>query len=241
MGKLEKVERRLRAVELLRFLKGNMSYKRLAKLTGLQIPMLNRYIRGKALPSIEKAEEILKLEPKVTDLISSKVSFDERGYLNNTEIIYDPYVLSKITEVVKAWFGEKVDRILTVATDGIPLATSIALALNCKLAFAKELMEPGVEKFYTETVDFGFLRVIHLPRNLLRKGERVLIVDDIIRSGSQIRALARITQRARARVVGVFGIFAIGKEYKKLRKRLKVPVKVLFEVKGRGVKAVEKI
>src|SRR5438552_4053304 len=65
--------------------------------------------------------------------------------------------------------------------------------------------------------------ILHLPETVLslyvskdafKKGEGVLIADDIIDSGETQRAMMKVILKARAEVIGIYALVAIGNEWK---------------------------
>jgi len=66
-----------------------------------------------------------------------------------------------------------------------------------------------------------------VPKTSLGKGSRVLIVDDLLRSGRTLRALVNIVRQARAEVAGIFSLVAVGNEWKEVVKDLDVRIVVL--------------
>jgi adenine/guanine phosphoribosyltransferase-like PRPP-binding protein len=90
--------------------------------------------------------------------------------------------------------------------------------LGVNLALAKKTREAGVSKFHE--VDFshrttGVIQTLYLPKNELTTKDRVLIVDDIIRTGVTQSALVRLVQKSNAILVGIFSIVSIGAGWKK--------------------------
>jgi len=69
-----------------------------------------------------------------------------------------------------------------------------------------------------------------VPRGIIKKGDGVLIVDDVIDSGDIQKALIKMVQRARASVTGIYGLIAIGDEWKgKLEARF--PIEIVLQVR----------
>ena len=219
---LDAVYNRIRAIDMLKILKKRYTYEYLAKLLNLPITVLNRYVKGHVLPSAERADELMKVFKKKFDVkkeISERIKFDKNGYFDNTNLVADTLLLKLIANITAMKYQDmKITRILTVATDGIPLSTFIAGELGVNLALAKKTREAGVSKFHE--VDFshrttGVIQTLYLPKNELNTKDRVLIVDDIIRTGVTQSALVRLVQKSNAILVGIFSIVSIGAGWKK--------------------------
>ncbi|MHA1266245.1 MAG: phosphoribosyltransferase family protein [Candidatus Helarchaeota archaeon] len=213
---------RIRAIDMLKILKKRYTYDQLAKLTNLPITVLNRYVKGHVLPSVERANELLKIFKKKFDLkkeINDRIKWNKDGYFNNTDLVCDILLLKLIaSQVALKYQNQKITKILTVATDGIPLSTYIAGELGVNLALAKKNREAGVAKFYEEDYSHrtsGVIQTLYIPKTELTSKDHVLIVDDIIRSGVTQSALVKIVKKTGATLVGIFAIVSIGKTWQK--------------------------
>lgn len=119
------------------------------------------------------------------------------------------------TELLK-WIGEefrrrfdgfKIDKILTIEASGIAIASSVALCFGVPLLFAKKSESVNVtgNKFFSEVYSFTHKcwNTIYVSAEYLSKGERVLIVDDFLASGSAIEGLVDLVSQADAEVAGI--------------------------------------
>lgn len=219
---LEDVYNRIRAIDMLKILKKRFTYDSLAKLTNLPITVLNRYVKGHVLPSAERANELLKVFKKKFDVkkeIIDKIRFDKQGYFDNTNLVCDTLLLKLIANMVALKYqNTKITKILTVATDGIPLSSFIAGELGVSLALAKKNREAGISKFYEEDFSHkttGVIQTLYIPKNELTSKDSILIVDDIIRTGITQSALVKLVKKAGANLAGIFAIVSIGSNWKK--------------------------
>jgi purine operon repressor len=234
---------RLMTIELLRTAKykRNITYRELASKTGLPVTVLSRYAKGHVLPNTTRAKQLLKVLTKIVGLeteLRSRIKFDETGYFDNTEIVGDYNILQQAANHALANFaGKRVTKILTAATDGIPLATMVANALGVNLILAKRNKEVGVKAFLDETYvlgkDSGVTVTLYIPKDAIKKRDSVLIVDDMIKSGETQEALAHLVKKAKAEVSGVFSLIAVGEDWKELLKFGKdAPVEVVTFLKS---------
>jgi adenine phosphoribosyltransferase len=213
----EIVRSQLDAVELLKIIKRRYTYEELAKITSTPATVLNRYIRGKILPSFDKAKSLLEILERQYDVekeILSRIQINKAGVINNTQLLTDTRILRRIaTNAFYAFKDKKVDKILTVASHGISLATHVANIFDVNLVVAKKHKEIGVRK-HLETHFFvaeDFNLSLYLPQGLIKKRDRVLIVDDIVRSGIIQKALIDLVRTAKAWEVGIFIAISIGR------------------------------
>jgi purine operon repressor len=239
----EDLKLRLMTIELLRTAKykRNITYRELASKTGLPVTVLSRYAKGHVLPNTTRAKQLLKVLTKIVGLeteLRSRIKFDETGYFDNTEIVGDYNILQQAANHALANFaGKRVTKILTAATDGIPLATMVANALGVNLILAKRNKEVGVKAFLEETYvlgkDSGVTVTLFIPKDAIKKRDSVLIVDDMVKSGETQEALAHLVKKAKAEISGVFSLIAVGEAWQELLKFGKdAPVEVVTYVKS---------
>ena len=168
------------------------------------------------------------------DEVTTTKQFHHHGLFDNMKILSDTALMSLIAEeIASKYMGKDVSKVLTAATDGIPLAVHIADELNIDVVYAKKKKEVGVEKFYE--VNYvpsasGSVMTLYLPQWALKKGDNVLIVDDVIRSGETQRALIDMCKQAGAVPIGMFFLISVGNFVDKLREEYNIPVDVLVRL-----------
>jgi len=225
LSRVTDVKTRVSSVELLATLKRSYSYRELSSILGLSAPILSRYVRGHVLPSASRSEKFIAtfrerlLRKIVTDLVSITAdgSYDISGVTSNVGL------LRQVAKVVYSEFSlVPVEKVLTMEVDGIPLAVEVAGEFNVNLAVARAEKDLGVEEFFEQKVVYSpsSVKYLYLPKNAIKKGEHILIVDDMVRSGTTIEALARLAERARAKIVGIFTIASMDQSIQKLKSRL---------------------
>jgi xanthine phosphoribosyltransferase len=103
----------------------------------------------------------------------------------------------------------QIDKIVTIETSGIAFAIGVAQNLgNIPVVFAKKSKSKIVDdsNIYTAQVKSftrGFTSTISIDKRFLRKGEKVLIVDDFMAEGNASMGLVEICRQAQAPVQGV--------------------------------------
>ncbi|RLF78053.1 adenine phosphoribosyltransferase [Thermococci archaeon] len=237
MSQIEAVKEKLRVIRILKLLKKSYTYEDLSKITGLPITVLNRYVRGKVLPSTRRSKELLEvLSPylNVEEEAKKRIRFDEHGLFDNMGILGDTALMTLIAETVASrYIREDIDKVLTAATDGIPLAVHIANELNVDVVYAKKKKEVGVEKFYEinyVSSTSGSILTLYLPTWALKKGERVLIVDDVVRSGETQKALLEMCRRAGSIPKGMFFLISVGDVLDRLKEEYNIPIDALVRL-----------
>lgn len=232
VNKLASMKKKIFAVEILRVLKRNYTYNEMSKIINLPPSVLSRYINGHVIPSAEKAEMIIEAfkENYIRDIIRSKI-IERNGAYDLTSVCYDAGLQQLIAKSMASEFElVKVDKILTAAVDGIPIAIQLGNELGVKsVVVAKGTKEVGVEEFLEEKAVFSpvLFKTFYIPKGSIKKDENVLIVDDIMRTGATLEAMVRLVDRSRAKTVGIFTLFSIKNCAEELKKRLGLKCKVV--------------
>lgn len=223
----------------------------------LSPPMLSRYTRGHVLPSYARAQLLYEALLKIIDLkqeLLSLIKFDETGFFDNSRLISDMTWL-KLTGnyAVERFAGTRVTKVLTAAVDGVPLATMVASLLDVDIVIAKDNKIVGVEKFLEETYiprGTAVRKTLYVPRIAIRPRDSILIIDDIVRTGETLRALADMVLKLKTRrktqdkkmgpdSAGIFVIVSVGDTW---RNRLQdiaelCPIEAMVHTKpsGKGI------
>lgn len=236
MNRAEKATLQLRAVKVLRMLKQTRTYDELAETTGLSAGDLNRYVNGHVLPGPERARVLLVetgLETLAAEL-ETRLVVDRDGYVDNSSLVFDQSFLDLVAPAVAEAFAfEQPSVVLTAATDGITLGAAMARYFDAQIAYAKKSKETAVEEFIEarSRLESGIELTYYLPASALSSGQRVLVVDDLIRSGETQELLLDIAAFADATVVGVFTLIAVGTDgIDTVRERIDAPVNSLTTI-----------
>jgi len=226
-------------IELLKTAKKHYTYRELSSRTNLPVTVLSRYVKGHVLPSSSRAKDVWKILEKIVGLeeeLRGRIKFDDLGYFDNTSIISDIALLQQASQYVFSRFaGRRITKVLTAAVDGIPLATIISEALGVDLAIAKTSKEIGVKNFYEESYvlgDSAMVMSLYIPHGLIRKGDSVLIVDDVMKTGETHKALVNLVAKSRAEVAGIYALIAIGNAWKEKLRDVNFPVEVVLTIKS---------
>lgn len=236
MNRAEKASIQLQAVSVLGTLKETRTYDELAELTGLPAGDLNRYVNGHVLPGLERARRVVDDVGYETlgNELDARIELDSEGYVDNSGIVFDQSFLDLVAPAAaEAFEFERPDVVLTAATDGITLASSMARYFDARCAYAKQSKETAIEEFIEarDRLDSGIELTYYLPASALSSGETVLVVDDLIRSGETQELLLDIATGAEAHVCGVFALIAAGEEgIERARARTDAPVDALVHL-----------
>jgi adenine phosphoribosyltransferase len=225
MSRVSDVKTRISSVEVLATLKKSYSYKELSAILNLSAPILSRYVRGHVLPSATRSEKFIATfrEKLLKKMIMDEVRVTQDGSYDISAVVSNVGLLRQIAKVVYSEYSlVNVDKVVTIEVDGIPLAVEVAAEFNVNLAVVRDERDLGVEEFFEQKAVYNpsTIKYLYLPRSALKKGEHVLVVDDMVRSGITIEALAKLVERAKAKIVGVFSIASVDQSMPKLKSRL---------------------
>lgn len=109
-------------------------------------------------------------------------------------------------EFARLFRADKPDKVLTVEASGIASALCTAISLDVPLIFAKKKHTDNLSgpvysaniRSYTTNTDCEMI----VARELIERGERILIIDDFLASGQAALGLLEIVRQARASAVG---------------------------------------
>ncbi|MCS7139926.1 MAG: phosphoribosyltransferase family protein [Candidatus Nezhaarchaeota archaeon] len=227
---------RFMVVERLRLLKKFYSYSELARRTSTPETVLCRYVKGDVLPGEDTAKKLWEAMDKIEQfpqVICEKISIDPYGYVDTTGIVSDPLILMRASHYVMMKFaGRRITKILTPAVNGVPIATSIAMLLEVPIVIAKRYKEMGVRDYIEESYPSRpYMATLYVPKNAITARDDVLIVDDLVRTGSTIQALVNIVRKLKANVSGVFTLISIDDEcLKNLRSQYSFPIETVASI-----------
>lgn len=223
---------RYHSVELLRLYKGLMKYREISELVGIPPPAIWRYITLKIIPSYERAESIVRLltsKEVVSSILRKYIKFKDGAI--DTSSILDNVLLLKILAYVAFYNFNDVDTVLTVELDGVPIATLVADLFKSKLTISRKGIPFTSDSIYeAEYVsrDPPSIVRLYVPASGLKKGDRILIVDDIIRTGRTTATLVKLIKSVGATPTGIFSPIAVGKRWHEtLKEHLNMVVTIL--------------
>lgn len=165
---------------------------------------------------------------KIKETIRNKGTITEDNILHVDSFInyqMDVKLFNEIGKEFKERFkNEKIDKILTVESAGIGISAITSQYFDCvPVVFGKKMDRVsrdalGIYKSEVYSFTKNTLYNVVVKDNLIKKGEKILIIDDFLANASGAFALMDIVKQAGAEVVGV-GI-VIEKAFQKGRENL---------------------
>ncbi len=109
-------------------------------------------------------------------------------------------------EFERLFRGEKITEILTIESSGIAIAAFAAYNMQVPMVFAKKSQSKNIsaDVYTSKVMSYTHNKVydIIVSKEYLKKGDRILIVDDFLANGKALMGLIDICNQAGATVVG---------------------------------------
>ena len=141
---------------------------------------------------------------KIKNSIRNIPDFPKPGiqFKDITTLLQDQDAFKEAIEAFyDAFKDEKIDVIVGIESRGFIFAAPLALKLSCGLALARK---PG--KLPSETVaeeyelEYG-TDAIEMHTDAIRKGDRILIVDDLLATGGTANATGSLVKRLNGKII----------------------------------------
>lgn len=138
------------------------------------------------------------------------------------------YFRQAIDDLTKLFPARKIDKIVGIDARGFLLAAAMAYKLGTGVAIIRKkgkLPHKTLSQDYT--LEYG-KATIEIHNDAIKKGERVLIVDDVIATGGTLEAAVKLVKRLKGKLLGVALLINL-KDLSGLKKLKGIPVKYLME------------
>jgi len=108
----------------------------------------------------------------------------------------------------KRFAGQGINKILTIETSGIAIATSTARHFNyCPVVFGKKYVSLNLDTDIYSSDVYSYTKQqaykIMVSKKYMNENDRVLIIDDFLANGKAVEALMDVIQQAGATLIGV--------------------------------------
>ena len=150
-----------------------------------------------------------------------------------------PEVLDEVLAALAArghW--PRVDKIVTAESMGFPLASGLSLRVHKPYVFIRKRQYglPGEVSLKQST---GYSKTDMFINNV-RRGDRVVFVDDVISTGGTLTAIVKALRQIGAEVTDVLIVFEKTREKARTEKELGLTIKTLLSVEVVDGKLVER-
>jgi len=111
----------------------------------------------------------------------------------------DPHLLNIITHAFAEFLQPyEFDKIITVESSGIVLATALSINLNKPFIFIKKT-KPITMKEYEEAESYSFTKKnstnLFISKKCIERGEKAIIVDDFYANGNTHKAIISLSEK----------------------------------------------
>jgi adenine phosphoribosyltransferase len=128
------------------------------------------------------------------------------GHADVWRLFHDPGQLRDITEALTAPFRGQATKVAGIESRGFILGTAASLLLDVGFVPIRKGagLFPGPKAAVRAAADYrGNQHTLRLQRSAIRPGDRVLLVDDWIETGSQANAACELLRACGADLIGV--------------------------------------
>jgi adenine phosphoribosyltransferase len=176
----------------------------------------------------------MKSSFSLDDVIRKVPDFPKPGVLfyDITGILVNPKAFKyTIDQMVKMYKKEKIDAIAAIESRGFIFAAPFAERMGIPLILIRKKGKlPGKTYACKYALEYGTAE-IEVHQADVKKGERILIMDDLIATGGTLNAARNVLEQGGATVAGFFGV--VGLPFLDYGKVLgDIPVRTLVEYHG---------
>ena len=116
------------------------------------------------------------------------------------------FIMEMGKEIARLFENSGATRILTIETSGIAIAVGAAAAMNLPVVFAKKNKSSNLSDNLYKTIIHSYTHgtdyTVVVSKDFIKKGDKVLIIDDFLANGKALLGLIDIVKQAEAEVVG---------------------------------------
>jgi adenine phosphoribosyltransferase len=153
------------------------------------------------------------LEKQVKRAIRDIPDYPKKGvaFKDLTTLWKDGRLTRRVVDaLVKKWEGKRLDKILGIEARGFIVGAPLADRLGTGFVPARKLGKlPGAKVSTNYELEYG-KQGLEVHTDGIRKGERVLVVDDLLATGGTSRAAAELVEKMGGKVVGFAFVAELG-------------------------------
>ncbi|MEM3220792.1 MAG: phosphoribosyltransferase family protein [Saccharolobus sp.] len=220
--KEREIRLRLFSIDLLRELKSIYTYKNLSEIFNIQESLICRYVNGRTVPSERHALEIInriRSRDFLYNFFIDKIKVYEDSFIDVSQLLFYPNLLKILLELYLTKINKNMDitKVVGIASNGIPFSTIVSSILKKPLVISKKHKDSVQISYIEENIreSNGVVSAIYLREDYISKRDKILIVDDVIRSGRTLFSIYKLISKANATVVGSLIIATNTDEWKK--------------------------
>lgn len=147
-----------------------------------------------------------KLREKFYGAIRDVPDFPEKGivFKDITPLLLDPILLdAAVQQICDEFQSADVEKVMAIESRGFIFGAPVALRLGAGLVLARKAGKLPWKRHRVEyALEYG-TDVIEVHVDSIAKGERVLVVDDVLATGGTAEAAGRVVEQAGGQLVGM--------------------------------------
>ncbi|MDH6364815.1 purine operon repressor [Enterococcus sp. PF1-24] len=158
------------------------------------------------VPAIS-AEEAKAYITSLADRLSEQDRLLPGGYVYLSDLLGEPQMLRQVGRIIATkYLGDKVDAVMTVATKGVPIAQAVSYYLNVPFVIVRR--DSKITEGSTVSVNYVSgsserIEKMELSKRSLKRGSRVLVVDDFMKGGGTVNGMKSLIEEFEATLVGI--------------------------------------
>ena len=148
-------------------------------------------------------------------------------FLDISPLLENPSHFSQLTEALaQACADWTFDKIVAIESRGFILGAALAQKLECGFVMVRKKGKlPGKTHSHSYDLEYGS-DTLEILEHSLKKGEKVLVIDDVLATGGTAGATETLIEKVGAQAVGF--LFLIELSFLDGRKHLSSPIKALI-------------
>lgn len=145
------------------------------------------------------------------DRLSEKDRLLPGGYVYLSDLLGEPELLRQVGQIIASRYSDqKIDAVMTVATKGVPIAQAVSYYLNVPFVIVRR--DSKITEGSTVSVNYVSgsserIEKMELSKRSLKRGSRVLVVDDFMKGGGTVNGMKGLIEEFEAELAGIM-VFA---------------------------------
>ncbi len=158
---------------------------------------------------------------KIEQRVRKIKDFPKKGiiFCDIAPLLEDKKIFRKVINVLaKKFEKQKIDKVVGIDARGFILAGALADRLKTGMVMIRK---KGKLPYKTESQEFDLeygKGILEIHKDSIKKGERVLLIDDVLATGGTMLAAAQLAGKLKGKIVGI--AFLINLEYLHGNKKL---------------------
>ncbi len=152
-------------------------------------------------------EQIKDFTSELCEMINSSDRIIPGGYIYTNDLLYSPAISKNIGRALASLFKDvEIDYVITVETKGIPIALMTATILNKPMVVVRnqsKLTDGTVIHMNYISGSNHTIRTMCLSTRAIKKGSKVLFIDDFMKAGGTAKGIIDLMQEFEAEMVGI--------------------------------------